>query len=109
MTESLSIPPSFKLSKMEEKLLVYLMGQSKPTKAMMMEALYGDYYVSPEILMPDIKIIDVMVCKLRKKLEPFGVVIMTYWGRGYYLTELNKDQVRMHCGMEAAHGSVDAL
>jgi two-component system cell cycle response regulator CtrA len=35
---------------------------------------------------PEIKIIDVFVCKLRKKMEIFGVKIETIWGRGYYMT-----------------------
>lgn len=33
----------------------------------------------------DIKIIDVFVCKIRKKLRPLGVEISTAWGRGYRL------------------------
>lgn len=31
----------------------------------------------------DIKIIDVFVCKLRRKLKPLGLEIGTAWGRGY--------------------------
>lgn len=34
---------------------------------------------------PEIKIIDVFVCRLRKKLKPLGVNIDTVWGRGYRL------------------------
>lgn len=34
---------------------------------------------------PDIKIIDVFVCRLRRKLRPLGVEIGTVWGRGYRL------------------------
>lgn len=33
----------------------------------------------------EIKIIDVYVCRLRKKLKPLGVEIGTAWGRGYRL------------------------
>lgn len=33
----------------------------------------------------EIKIIDVFVCKLRRKLAPLGVEIGTAWGRGYRL------------------------
>ncbi len=38
---------------------------------------------------PDIKIIDVFVCKLRKKLQDAGAssVISTVWGRGYIVKE----------------------
>ena len=31
----------------------------------------------------EIKIVDVFVCKARKKLQPLGVNIETVWGRGY--------------------------
>lgn len=36
---------------------------------------------------PDIKIIDVFICKLRKKLQTVGAedLISTVWGRGYIL------------------------
>lgn len=34
---------------------------------------------------PDQKIIDVMVCKVRKKLQPLGVKIETIHGRGWRL------------------------
>ena len=36
---------------------------------------------------PEIKIIDVFICKLRKKITPLGITIGTAWGRGYYLEE----------------------
>lgn len=34
---------------------------------------------------PEIKIVDVLVCKVRKKLTPIGVRIDTAWGKGYGL------------------------
>lgn len=33
----------------------------------------------------DIKIVDVWVCKMRKKLRPYGISIQTQWGQGYFL------------------------
>ncbi len=38
---------------------------------------------------PEIKIIDVFICKLRKKLADAGVrnIIGTVWGRGYILKD----------------------
>jgi hypothetical protein len=35
----------------------------------------------------DPKMVDVVICKLRKKLKPLGINIKTLWGRGYYLNE----------------------
>lgn len=46
--------------------------------------------------LPEIKIVDVMVCKLRKKLRPYGVHISTLWGRGY---ALEPDQATLVKGM----------
>lgn len=33
----------------------------------------------------EMKIIDVLVCRLRKRLKPLGVTISTHWGQGYSL------------------------
>lgn len=46
-----------------------------------MSALYG-HRPDDE---PDPKIIDVFICKLRKKIAPIGIEIDTSWGRGYAL------------------------
>lgn len=35
---------------------------------------------------PQIKIVDVLICHVRRKTAPWGVVIDTIWGRGYELT-----------------------
>ncbi|MHB2265837.1 winged helix-turn-helix domain-containing protein [Aliihoeflea sp. PC F10.4] len=32
---------------------------------------------------PEIKIVDVYVCKIRRKLKPLGLTILTEWGKGY--------------------------
>jgi DNA-binding response OmpR family regulator len=34
---------------------------------------------------PNIKMIDVWICKLRKKISPLGLNIQTIWGNGYRL------------------------
>lgn len=52
-----------------------------------MLALYGHYADRDT---PDEKIIDIFISQLRKKMEPFGVKIITDWGRGYYLSDESK-------------------
>lgn len=32
------------------------------------------------------KIVDVFICKMRKKLKPYGVAFETQWGSGYFMT-----------------------
>lgn len=53
------------------------------SKELFLDHLYGG------IDEPEIKIIDVFICKLRKKLAKFGIVnlIGTSWGRGYVVHE----------------------
>jgi two-component system cell cycle response regulator CtrA len=58
------------------------------TKDMILTALYNGMDE------PQMKIIDVFVCKMRKKLQSWDIEISTLWGRGYYLTREMKDKVR---------------
>ena len=53
---------------------------------------------------PEVKIIDVFICKLRKKLAQAGAdnLIATVWGRGYVLREPNPAVARMPPGNRAA-------
>lgn len=53
-----------------------------PGKLITRERLLANLYLV-EADEPQIKIIDVIVCKLRKKLSPLDVDIQTVWGRGY--------------------------
>lgn len=39
------------------------------------------------------KMVDVMVCNLRKKLKPFDLTIKTLWGRGYFLDTQDRQRV----------------
>lgn len=39
---------------------------------------------------PDLKIVDVFVCKMRPKVEPYGILIETRWGHGYFMPESSK-------------------
>jgi two-component system cell cycle response regulator CtrA len=62
------------------------------TKEMFLNQLYGGMDE------PDIKIIDVFICKLRKKLANASGgndYIETIWGRGYVLREPNEDGVQI--------------
>jgi two-component system cell cycle response regulator CtrA len=60
------------------------------TKEMFLNHLYGGMDE------PELKIIDVFVCKLRKKLATAGSpnLIGTVWGRGYILREPGSSEAR---------------
>lgn len=47
------------------------------------------------------KILDVFICKIRKKLKPFGIEILTRWGVGYQLSGETKKAVRTMCAVDA--------
>jgi two-component system cell cycle response regulator CtrA len=92
MVEVSGVPVSF--TGMEYKMLELLMLQKdKPvSKEMFLNHLYGGMDE------PEVKIIDVFICKLRKKLanasggENF---IETIWGRGYVLRDSNSEEARI--------------
>lgn len=42
---------------------------------------------------PMLKILDVMICKLRRKLRPHNITIHTVWGRGWYLDPEDRQKV----------------
>ena len=68
------------------ELLVLRIGQVV-TKEMFLSHLYGGMDE------PEIKIIDVFICKLRRKLNAVGAngVIGTIWGQGYIIRNRNDD------------------
>ncbi len=85
--------PGLVLTKMEARLLHHLdLRDGKPcTKEALMAALYhsepGDW--------PEVKLIDVFVCKLRAKLKETPFSIVTIWGVGYRLEGASGDNSRL--------------
>ena len=73
-------PPEWGLTSTEAKVFAHLASRDMVTRQSVMAALYSD---RPEE--PAMKITDVFICKLRRKLKPFGVSIATVWGRGWSL------------------------
>lgn len=53
-------------------------------KAALMSALFWDRHPDEE---PDQKILDVIACKVRRKVRRQGIEIRTLFGRGWYLDE----------------------
>lgn len=83
----------------ESRLLGVLMKRDLVTKDAAMTALYVDRANDP----PHDKIIDVFICKMRRKLDPYGVRIETLWGRGYRLPAKSREAlVALTAQQEAA-------
>lgn len=71
------------LTPAEGRILVALFRRGRSTKEQLLEAVHGH---RPDADRPELKIVDVFICKLRRKLAGFGVEIVTIWGCGYELT-----------------------
>lgn len=80
------IHPSWGLTKREAQVVAALVASRGDYvhKQQLYTAIYG---TECEVLD---KIVDVFICKARRKLAPFGVDIRTVWGQGYYLTAASK-------------------
>lgn len=80
--EKIVVHPAWKLTRTEAMVYRALASSSGVVRLeRFMLALYSDRIDDP----PDAKIIDVLICKLRKKLERWGGTIETAWGEGYRL------------------------
>jgi two-component system cell cycle response regulator CtrA len=80
------------------ELLALRKGQTL-AKSLFLNHLYGG------IEEPDLKIVDVFVCKLRRKLEKASsgdIFIETVWGRGYVMRDQAEKRVASDIGVEAA-------
>lgn len=77
---SIDIPVEWRLTGSEAAVFACLAARKMATKVMIHHALY-----SGKLEFAEPKIVDVFICKMRRKLKPFGIVIDTYWGEGYGL------------------------
>jgi len=79
-------PLQLGLTEKEAKVLGLLTKVDMATKDAIMFHIYAD---RPNEV-PEIKVVDVFVCKVRQKLKPYDISIQTIWGRGYRLTTQDK-------------------
>ncbi len=85
-------PLELRLTSHESRLLgVLKKAPGAVSKEGLMNIVYHERVTDGEV--PEVKIVDVFVCKLRKKLKPLGIEIVTHWGRGYSLSRAGKDRL----------------
>jgi len=84
-------PPMFGLTTQESIIFGVLISYRAPRKSTFMAALYSDGAYDDEA---EEKIVDVFICKIRKKLTPFGIEIKTNWGESYEIPEESKARAR---------------
>lgn len=90
-------PVEWRLTPSEARLFGGLLARELLTTDAAMAVLYRDMSKDEA----DPKIIDVYICKIRKKLEPYGIEIATRWGAGYYLT--SEGRALVNTMLEASH------
>ena len=84
------VPLPINLTASEERIFGVLMARDVATKEALMIVLYSDDAND----WPDPKILDVMICKLRKKLKALEIKIETVWGRGWHMPAESKAVVK---------------
>lgn len=83
LDKAANVQAVFGISEALAQILIML-SDGKPRNK---EALHAAlYYRRPDIDAPETKIIDTLISKLRKYIEPHGIQIGTVWGSGYRLT-----------------------
>lgn len=84
-------PIELGLTASEARVFGVLMARERATRDAIMAALYADRPGDEEA---ELKIVDVFVCKMRKKLKPFDIQIGNVWGQGYFMTPEQKQRVQ---------------
>lgn len=86
-----------------------------PAEAAILAALVAREWCSKEFLHmatarpgeekdTEIKIVDVFICKMRRKLFGFGIDIVTLWGAGYMLEPATRERLKHWEGETRRHG-----
>lgn len=92
-----------RLTRKEAVVVAAIAKYGRATKSAIYHALYGDMDEPREP-----KIVDVFVCKVRKKLRTVGVEIDTIWGTGYTMSPENVARLKELAGLAGEVPRVDA-
>jgi two-component system cell cycle response regulator CtrA len=87
-------PIELGLTPAEGRVFGVLMRRDIATKDAVMATLYSALGKDEA----DLKITDVLICKIRKKVIPFGVSIKTVWGQGWTMPSASKAIVQSMMG-----------
>lgn len=89
----LKLPNEFGLTPMETKYVGVLIRREIANRDMIFNAIYGG------LSDRDPKIIDVHICKIRKKLAAKGFEIKNRYGEGYYLEPEARASLKEACAL----------
>lgn len=80
---------AFKVTKLMASFMMVLLKREEADKAVLhrvIEAQRASRTSRPDSTEEtDPKMVDVVICNLRKKLKPYGLTIQTLWGHGYFI------------------------
>lgn len=93
---------TFAVTSSMAKIFVALLRRPEMTKPALHLTLQRDDADDPT----EVKIVDVFICKLRKKL-PTGIEIKTQWGRGYFIPHEGKVEAYRRLGVKPDHINTD--
>ena len=79
------------LTGIEYKLAGVLLRGGIVSQEYALRAIYG---ARPEADHPEVKIIDVFICELRKKLRPFDIEIKNQFAVGFYLDDKSRAKLK---------------
>lgn len=85
-------PTEWHLTRSESQVFRFLMRRERASRQAICTALFA---LRPDKDQPCDKIVDVHICRLRRKLDPFGVKIETIWGQGFALRDRQQWAARM--------------
>lgn len=84
-----SWPLDWGFTNSEKIIMTTLMRHDVATKENIYFTLYG-HMADP----PGSKVVDVFICKIRKRLSSIGIQIQTLWGKGYAISLNDKEFIR---------------
>jgi DNA-binding response OmpR family regulator len=81
----------FKATPLEAAMFTMLMRRDEVTKVQLHSVI--EACRDPNKETTEIKMVDVMICKLRKKLVEHQIKIETMWGTGYFISKADRTTV----------------
>lgn len=90
-TLGLALAAVFKMTRLQVAVFLALLRRPQITKAQVHAAIEGTRQLASEETDP--KMIDVVICHIRKKLRPFNIELKTVWGQGYTVAAAERDRV----------------
>jgi hypothetical protein len=81
----------FKMTRLQASLLTALINRNEVSKDTLHQIIEGRRPPGREET--DLKMVDVVICHLRKRLKPFNLKIVTLWASGYYIEPAQRRQI----------------